>query len=128
MKKARDKAQQFLDFSGRARRDDPATSHAAARRVGEFGHVHHAVILTALEARGPATIYELAERTGLDHVAVARRMSELAGGVPGTGRVHRTGETRPGPTGRQCDVWAHGPGVIGFHRNARVIVDEVDTP
>ena len=94
-------AQLDIDFSKRARRSDPETSHAAARAAGAFAHGHYALILGAL-AEGPKTIYEIAARTGLDHVQVARRMSELQSNPP---RVVRTGTTRPGPTGHKCAVW-----------------------
>jgi predicted ArsR family transcriptional regulator len=90
-----------IDFTMRARKSDPQTSHDAAGRAGEFAGQHHAIILGDLMTRGPGTIHELAERTGLDHVAVARRMSELE-----TLRtVETTGETRPGPSGRHCREW-----------------------
>lgn len=95
-----------FDFGKRARTTDVSTSHQAAERVRDFGEVHHAVILAALTARGPATIHEISARTGIDAVAVARRMSELLE----LERVHRTGATRPSPTGRPCAVWAGGKG------------------
>jgi predicted ArsR family transcriptional regulator len=94
-------AQLPIDFSKRARATDPATSHAAAARAGQFAGQHHAVILGDLVTRGPGTIHELAARTGLDHVAVARRMGELGK----RGVIERTGTTRPSPSGRECDVW-----------------------
>lgn len=90
-----------LDFSLRARRDDPVTSHEAAARVVEFGHAHQAVILGSLISQGAGTIYELADRTGLDHVAVARRMSELEA----LHVARPSGEKRLSPTGRSCRVW-----------------------
>ena len=94
-------AQLAIDFSCAARRDDPMTSVEAADRVKEFAHRHHAVILESLATQGPGTIYDIAERTGIDHVAVARRMSELE-----ELRVAEcTGEKLPGPTGRNCRVW-----------------------
>lgn len=84
----------------RARRRDPATSQEAASRVSNFAAGHYAGIRCALVI-GPATIYEIAARTGLDHVAVARRLSEMER----AGIAEPTTETRPGPTGRQCRVW-----------------------
>lgn len=90
----------------RARRSDPATSHIAAARVREFASGHFSAILAALTAPG-ATIYELAARTGIDHVAIARRMSELE--KLGRVRVQRDPQgrevTRPGRSGRPCRVW-----------------------
>lgn len=60
----------------RARRKDPDTSHAAARKAALFQGSHHKLILDAL-AVAPGNIYELGRRTGLGHVAVARRLPEL---------------------------------------------------
>jgi predicted ArsR family transcriptional regulator len=85
----------------RARREDPVTSHAAADLVREFEGEHFAKVLKGL-AEGSATIYELADRAGLTHVQVARRMPELEQ----AGRVRiREGEKRKSPTGRPCRVW-----------------------
>jgi predicted ArsR family transcriptional regulator len=88
-----------MDDTALARTTDPATSHAAARSVASFAGDHERRILAAL-AR-PMTCYELAVATGLDHVAVARRMRRLVE----TNRAQESGETRPGPNGRQCTVW-----------------------
>lgn len=77
-----------------ARRRDPETSKAAARRAVEFASNHHARIFEAL-AR-PGTIHELAARCGLDHVAIARRLPEMAKG----GLAEATQERREG-----CRVW-----------------------
>lgn len=92
-----------LDFRAaqRARRDDPETSKAAAAGASDFAAAHLAKILGSLVTQGKATIYELADRTGLDHVAVARRLPELE-----ERQVARpTSEKRAGPTGRACRVW-----------------------
>lgn len=96
-----------IEFSARARSADPATSHAAAASVQSFGKQHHAVITFALLHNGPSTLYELARHTGLQHIQIGRRMSELEQ----LGRVRplvMNGErvTRRGDTGRQCTVWA----------------------
>ena len=85
----------------RARADDPDTSKAAALAAAEFAGDHRAKILGSLMTQGPATIYELAARTGLDHVAVARRLPELEE----RGVAMPTDATRKGPTGRACRVW-----------------------
>jgi len=85
----------------RARADDPDTSKAAALAAAEFAGDHRAKILGSLMTQGPATIYELAARTGLDHVAVARRLPELEE----RGVARPTDATRKGPTGRACRVW-----------------------
>jgi hypothetical protein len=94
-----------LDFA-RSRRSDPATSHQAAARVPKFEGAHFKAILTVLHLHGPLTIYGISERAcslrwHLDHVQVARRMGELER----AGKVRRSGETRPGPSGSQCAVW-----------------------
>jgi hypothetical protein len=44
----------------------------------------------------------LAERSGLTHVQVARRLPDLTQ----ANRIRLTGEEREGPTGRMCRVWA----------------------
>ena len=90
-----------LDFSKRARRRDPDTSKLAAARLGEFAHDHHAKILGSLVTQGKGTIYEIAARTGLDHVAVARRLPELEALMV----AQPTKETKPSPKGRACRVW-----------------------
>jgi len=85
----------------RARATDPETSREAGERAEEFLAEHHARILGSLMVDGPATIYEIGWRTGLGHVAVARRMSELQR----KGVVETTGDTRRGPSGRSARVW-----------------------
>lgn len=82
-------AQLPLDFSAlRARRNDPSTSKAAARRASDFAAGHWGAIRCSL-ATGPATFRELAERTGIERHAIARRLPELerAGFVRTTGEV-----------------------------------------
>lgn len=87
----------------RARIADPATSHAAAATAIAFISDHHTKIIATLEDDGPGTIYEIEAKTGIDHVAVARRMKELERQQ----LVVRTGATRPSPLGRQCTVWEY---------------------
>lgn len=91
----------FDEPPARARAADPTTSHAAAQRVDEFGAEHHARILAALRVDS-GTIYDLEASTGIDHVAIARRMDELRK----AGKARTTGDSREGPTGRKCRVWA----------------------
>lgn len=79
----------------RARRDDPHTSQLAAAKASSFAASHRARILEALER--PGTIKDLAARTGLDHVAIARRMGELER----SRKAAPTTEVRDG-----CRVWA----------------------
>lgn len=80
----------------RARRKDPATSHVAAAKAASFAVSHRNRIMAALSA--PGTIKEIAERTGIDHVAVARRMCELQ--RPPLRLAEPTDEKRDG-----CRVW-----------------------
>lgn len=89
----------FTIAERRARASDPETSHAAARMV-TFDHAHYGAILGAL-SWGEATIYDIAIRSGLTHVQVARRLPEMQE----KRLVCPTGETAVGPTGRQCRVW-----------------------
>lgn len=59
----------------RARSSDPETSHEAAAKAHAFAGTHEAKIIEALAT--PGTIKQLAQRIGIDHVAVARRMKAL---------------------------------------------------
>jgi hypothetical protein len=81
---------------------DPLTSVVAAMRTKEFRARHVAKIWAALKDAGPngLTKDELAAWTGLDHIAVARRMRE------GIGRLWLVSDmTRPSKTGRAETVW-----------------------
>lgn len=79
-----------------ARQTDPATSHIAAQMAIVFIEDHCSLILAALH-QGPAGKTALAEATGLDHVAIARRLPELErqGKARPTGRTVRSGAGRP---------------------------------
>ena len=85
-----------------ARRSDPETSHEAAARVREFGPGHCATILAVLREHGPQTIDEIAKRTHLTAVQVARRLPDLEK----YGKAAPTGETRLSASGRQERVWS----------------------
>lgn len=63
----------------RARRNDPATSHLAAERVKASGALrsHQVAIWSALRRRPGMTYTEIAEATGIERHAVARRLKEL---------------------------------------------------
>jgi len=89
-----------LNFSPRARKHDPRTSHAAAASVDRFASGHYLLILHDL-AHGDRTFYEIADGTGLAGQQVNKRLPELER----AGRVIATEHTRPGPSGRQCRVW-----------------------
>lgn len=78
----------------RARKRDPLTSHRAAAKVNEFAESHRSRILAAMTE--PVTPREIAERTGMDYVAVQRRMKE----IQTLGLAELTGEQRDG-----CRVW-----------------------
>jgi hypothetical protein len=77
-----------------ARRRDPSTSKDAARKATTFANHHRDRIHAALAT--PGNIYEIAKRSGLDHVAVARRLPELMK----MGLAEPTEERREG-----CRVW-----------------------
>lgn len=94
------------DITPRARQSDPTTSHIAAASMAGIAVSHADRILAALELSGPQTIYELADRTGLDHVGVARRMKDLER-AQAAERVPN--ETRLSPNGRPCTVWRAAP-------------------
>lgn len=58
-----------------ARSTDPQTSHDAAERVASVAVSHRNRIMAALDT--PGTVKEIAQRCGLDHVRVGKRMVEL---------------------------------------------------
>ena len=84
-----------------ARRTDPGTSHEAAALVKEFASGHCAVILGALRSYGHSTIDEIAKRTELTAVQVARRLPDLQK----AGKAEPTGEERLSASGRSERVW-----------------------
>lgn len=63
----------------RARRNDPATSHTAARRALASGlaGAHRQQIAAAIRSRPGMTYRAIAEATGLEPVAVGRRLVEI---------------------------------------------------
>lgn len=90
-----------LDFTPRARRTDPATSKAAARRVDEFAAHLCARIVLALKDHGPMTVHQISLRTGLQEQQCNKRTPELERAQA----IALTGETRPGGSGRMQRVW-----------------------
>jgi len=78
-------------FAAAARRTDPPTSHAAAKRAPVSEHRRR--IVEALAA-GPAGQSGIAERTGLTVAQVSKRLPELrrAGLIERTGRKVAAGE------------------------------------
>lgn len=91
-----------FDYTRLARSTDPDTSQAAAVRAREFSGKHAAAIYVWL-ADHPAggTKDEISKGTGIDSIAVARRISELRE----TAGVYDSGERRKTPTGRSACVW-----------------------
>jgi predicted ArsR family transcriptional regulator len=77
------------------RRNDPATSKAAAATVKAFAGEHHAAILEALTI-GSAGASGIAARCGLSSHQVNKRLGELAkaGRIVATGRLVRSGSGR----------------------------------
>lgn len=92
-----------IDFSPRisARSSDPITSHLAAESAIKFAIGHAAVVLNCLNGYGPQTIDEIAARTGLTSVQVARRTPELQR----NGLAKPNGEHRPSSSGCPQRVW-----------------------
>lgn len=84
-----------------ARRTDPATSHAAAESARELAQRHHRMIVDALRTHGPMGKDGIGRVTGLNGVAVARRMSEL----DVMSRVQATGRTVQSNAGRAEREW-----------------------
>lgn len=82
-------------FKAAARANDPATSHAAAKRAPVRGHCLK--ILEALAA-GPAGQSQIAERTGLTVAAVSKRLPDLRR----NGLIERCGECVSASGGREA--------------------------
>lgn len=98
-----DGEQMAIDFDAAklARSTDPATSHAAAARVHEFGSGHIADIRRCLALHGPLTADQIALHTELDKHQICRRLPEMES----AGIAAPTGDTRASRTGRQERVW-----------------------
>lgn len=85
-----------------ARGDDPKTSKLAAASMVEGALKHRALIVDALGYPSkPLTYCEIAERTGLDPVAVNRRLASMRR----EGLVRRLDETRETPSGRLAHLY-----------------------
>ena len=85
----------------RTRRRDPDTSFDAAKSMRQAASVHCALILNALKTMGPASASQLAARTGLTQVQIARRLPDLEK----DGKARPTDQTRKTASGRQERVW-----------------------
>ena len=90
-----------IDWDTNARASDPWTSHAAAARSGEFAGGHIATILACLQQHGPQTIDEIAKRTPLNSVQIARRLADCQK----RDWAAPTGVTRLSASGRPERVW-----------------------
>jgi hypothetical protein len=89
-----------LPLFAAARRTDPPTSQAAAKRAPVGGHC--ALIIEALAAC-PAGQSEIARRTGLTVAAVSKRLPDLrrCGAIERTGREVAGGEAEYRRTGQK---------------------------
>ena len=95
-------SQAAFDFESNARQTDPWTSHVAASRAREFAGGHIGTILACLQDHGPQTIDEIAKRTHLTSVQVARRTADMQR----LKLAEPTGSTRLSASGRPERVWA----------------------
>lgn len=84
----------------RARRTDPATSHAAGRSMDPHVTRLQQVVLNALGNYGPATADFVESNNGVS-IGLWKRFSELEK----LGLIEPTGETRPTRSGRQGRVY-----------------------
>lgn len=86
----------------RARSTDPETSHLAANAARELAQQHSAAILKCLTQHGPMGKDGIAMHTGIDGVAVCRRLPELQR----DGLAQPTGNNVVSSSGRQEREWA----------------------
>ena len=89
-----------LQFQPLSRRADPQTSHDAAEHSAEFRAKHEGAIWAALKDYGPGICETIAMGTGLDEIAVARRMK----GLERRGLVRRAG-IGVNRKGNKCTRW-----------------------
>jgi len=66
-----------IDFNQLSRRSDPVTSKRAAERTSGFKAKHEGAIYAAICESEGLTYKEIARLTGLEPVAVARRLSAM---------------------------------------------------
>lgn len=86
----------------RARRTDPATSHAAAARVVFFATSQAGRILNALRLHGPMSPKQMFTFTGLDVAQCDRRRKEML--RAGVIRIALQDDGTP-RTHEGCEVW-----------------------
>ena len=84
-----------------ARREDPETSHAAARSAHGLRNRHDVLILKDLRSHPNSTCDSIASRIDLQPVQVSRRMA----GLRDRGLVRTTGELGETSTGRKAQRW-----------------------
>lgn len=91
-----------FDATKAARRADPMPSKVAAEAAESFVHQHHRKILDFLDGIHPRAAHkdDISAATGLDAVAVARRMIE----IERARRVERAGYGKLS-TGRPATLW-----------------------
>ena len=85
----------------RTRAADPDTSYNAAVSMRSAASVHCSLILNALKTMGPASASQLAARTGLTQVQIARRLPDLER----EGKAKPTEQIRKTASGRTERVW-----------------------
>lgn len=93
-----------------ARRNDPETSHEAARRHVESGRLREAQarVLRSVSEHGGSTYAEISVYAGLELPEAARRLPELEG----RGFVHAIGKRVCRIKGTECRLWyATGKGI-----------------
>ena len=90
-----------LPIFNRVRSEDPITSYQAADQIKEVAPKHFKIILEALKKHGPMGKDGIAQKTGLNPNAVARRLPELQK----LDLVATTGRTVKSLSGREEREW-----------------------
>lgn len=90
-----------LPIFNRVRCTDPVTSYQAADQIKEVAPNHFKIILEALKEHGPMGKDGIAQKTGLNPNAVARRLPELQK----LDLVTTTGKTVKSLSGREEREW-----------------------
>jgi hypothetical protein len=89
-----------------ARRNDPETSHEAARDASKKAPNHRLIALQALSEHGPMTDYELAEKTGLQQNSIGKRRKDCQDiGLVDFFMLDGEKERRKTPSGSSAYVW-----------------------
>jgi hypothetical protein len=94
-------SQLSIDFN-RARKSDPATSHAAARKAERFAASQKGLLLAALKAHGPLSAAQMHQYTGLTTVQADRRRKDMI--RAGLVRIKTMNDGHP-VTHNGCEVW-----------------------